>query len=230
MIPTIVEAASAGRVAPTRVVMLSAAFTGPSDFVQNGFVRAVRERSLEVDLLFAGFQLQEVSDRSLFRQLREEILLPAHALGCAVWMGGISLGGYLALGYAERYSHELAGLCLFAPYLGSYLVTSEIERANGLQSWRPEEFPEDDDERRVWRFIRSLRAGSLPVHLGLGRDDRFARRHGLMAAALAPDSVDVVPGGHDWPTWRRLWDRFLDARLASKPGPEPQAQEPARSQ
>jgi enterochelin esterase-like enzyme len=131
-------------------------------------------------------------------------------------MGGISLGGYLALDYAERYPRELAGLCLFAPYLGSHLVTSEIERANGLESWRPEQFPEDDDERRVWRFIRTLRAGSLPVHLGLGREDRFGRRHSLMAAALAPESVDVVPGGHDWPTWRTLWGRFLDARLAPK--------------
>jgi pimeloyl-ACP methyl ester carboxylesterase len=134
-------------------------------------------------------------------------------------MGGISLGGYLALDYAERYPHDPAGLCLFAPYLGSHLVTSEIERANGLESWRPEQFSGDDDERRVWRFIRTLRGGSLPVHLGLGREDRFRRRHDLMAAALAPESVDVVPGGHDWPTWRRLWERFLDERLVPKAAP-----------
>ena len=213
MIPTLIEPAHAGRTAPIRVLMLPAAYAEPSDFIRHGFVRAIRDRSLEVDVVFAGFELQEVSDRSVFRRLREEILLPAYALGCAVWMGGISLGGYLALGYAERYPGELAGLCLFAPYLGSHLVTSEIERANGLESWRPGQFPEDDDERRVWRFIRTLRAGSLPVHLGLGREDRFGRRHRLMAAALAPESVDVVPGGHDWPTWRSLWDRFLDARL-----------------
>jgi len=216
---TLIEPAHVGRTAPVRVLMLPAAYAAPSDFLQHGFVRAVRDRSLEVDLVFAGFELQEVSDRSLFPRLREEILLPADALGCAVWMGGISLGGYLALGYAECYPRELAGLCLFAPYLGSHLVTSEIERANGIENWQPGEFPEDDDERRVWRFIRTLRAGSLPVHLGLGREDRFRHRHALMAAALAPDRVDVVPGGHDWPTWRRLWDRFLDARLGPKPGP-----------
>ena len=219
MIPTLIEPAHAGRTAPIRVLMLPAAYAEPSDFIRHGFVRAIRDRSLEVDVVFAGFELQEVSDRSVVRRLREEILLPAYALGCAVWMGGISLGGYLALGYAERYPGELAGLCLFAPYLGSHLVTSEIERANGLESWRPEQFPEDDDERRAWRFIGTLRAGALPVHLGLGREDRFGRRHRLMAAALAPDSVDVVPGGHDWPTWRSLWDRFLDARLVPNAAP-----------
>ena len=213
---TLLEPAHPGRTAPIRVLMLPAAYAAPSDFIQHGFVRAVRDRSLDVDVVFAGFDLQELSDGSVYGRLRDELLVPAHALGCAVWLGGISLGGYLALGYAERNPGELAGLCLFAPYLGSHLVTTEIERANGLESWRPGEFPEDDDERRLWRFIRTLRAGSLPVHLGLGREDRFGRRHRLMAAALKPDNVDVVPGGHDWPTWRRLWDRFLDARFAGR--------------
>ena len=188
MMRTLIEPAHAGRTARTRVVMLPAAYAEPSDFVQHGFVRAVRERSLELDLVFAGFELQEVSDRSIFARLREEILVPARALGCEVWMGGVSLGGYLALGCAERYPGELAGLCLFAPYLGSHLVTSEIERAQGLEGWRPAEPADDDDEQRVWRFIRTLRAGSLPVHLGLGRADRFGRRHALMASVLEPSA------------------------------------------
>ena len=216
MIAPIVATANAGRTAPTRVVMLPAAYTEPSDFVQHGFARAVRDRSLEVDLVFAGFRLEELIDRILFRRLHEELIMPARALGCAVWMGGISLGGYVALCYAERHSRELAGLCLFAPYLGSHLVTDEIE-AHGFVVWPPPAVPEDDDERRAWRFIRTLREGPLPVHLGLGREDRFVARHRLMAAALAPDDVDTVAGGHDWPTWRRLWDRFLDKRLAAGP-------------
>jgi pimeloyl-ACP methyl ester carboxylesterase len=217
MTPTLIEPSHPGRNAPTRVLLLPGAYAQPSDFVQHGFVRAVRERSLEVDLVFAGFGLQEISDGSIFARLWDEILAPARTLGCELWMGGISLGGYLALGCAERHQGALAGLCLFAPYLGSHLVTSEIERAHGVHSWRPGELTEDDEERRVWHFIRALGAGSLPVHLGLGREDRFGRRHALMAAALASDSVDVVPGGHDWTTWHELWGRFLDARLVPKP-------------
>jgi enterochelin esterase-like enzyme len=213
----ILDAASAQRPAATCVVMLPAAFTEPADFVQHGFARAVRERALDVDLVFAGFGLEEVLDRTLFGRLREELVLPARARGCRLWIGGISLGGYVALGCAERHPEELAGLCLFAPYLGSHLVTAEIERAGGVEHWRPATVPEDDDERRIWQFIRTLRNGPLPVHLGLGREDRFAARHRLMAAALSPQSFDTVPGGHDWPTWRRLWDRFLDTRVAGRP-------------
>jgi pimeloyl-ACP methyl ester carboxylesterase len=219
MIAAIVEAAHPGRIAPTRVLMLPGAFSAPSDFVQQGFVRAVRERELEVDLVFAELRLEALADQSAFPGLLEDIVLPMRAPGSALWIGGISLGGYLALGCAERYPGEFAGLCLFAPYLGSHLVTDEISRAQGLEGWHAGEVLDEDDERRIWRFIGTLRTGSMAVHLGLGRDDRFARRHALLSAELPAASVDIVPGGHDWPTWRRLWDRFLDARLAPKAGP-----------
>ena len=214
---TIFDAARAGHTAPVRLVMLPAAYSEPDDFVHAGFVSAVRERQLDVDLVFAAIELQHVTDRTVFKQMQQELILPARSLGCAVWLGGISLGGYLALGCAERHAGQLAGLCLFAPYLGSHIVTGEIERARGLERWQPGELAHDDDERRVWRFIKTLRGGALPVHLGLGREDRFAGRHRLIAAALAPRDVDIVPGGHDWPTWRTLWERFLQVRFAHHP-------------
>jgi enterochelin esterase-like enzyme len=210
---TIFAAARAGHIAPQRVVMLPAAYSGPDDFVREGFVSAARERHLDVDLVFAGVELQQVIDRSVLTRVRQELILPARALGCAVWLGGISLGGYLALCCAERHPAELAGLCVFAPYLGSHIVTGEIERAQGIEGWEPPELASDDDERRVWRFIKGLRSGALPVHLGLASEDRFAGRHRLLAAALAPANVDIVPGGHDWPTWRVLWERFLEGRI-----------------
>jgi len=211
------DAARPGHTAPTRVVMLPAAYAAPGDFVQHGFASAVRARRLDVDLVFAGFELQQVTDRRVLARLREELILPACSRGARVWLGGISLGGYLALRCAAQHPRELAGLCVFAPYLGSHIIIGEIARARGVAGWTPGEPDEEDDERRVWRFIQTLGAGSLAVHLGLGREDRFANRHRLMAAALTPGSVDVVPGGHDWPTWRKLWENFLDARLAPHP-------------
>jgi len=212
----IIEPASAGHAAPTRVMMLSAAFTEPSDYVQNGFARAVGERSLDVDLIFAGFRPEHLIDGSVFERLRDEIIAPAQVPGCRLWLGGISLGAYIALGCARRHEQELAGLCLLAPYLGSHLITGEIERAQGVEGWRAAEPDQEDEDRRIWEFIRTLPTRPLQVHLGLGREDRFGRRQRLLAAALPPSSVDIVPGGHDWPTWRTLWDRFLNARLASK--------------
>jgi pimeloyl-ACP methyl ester carboxylesterase len=197
------------------VLLLPAAYTAPDDFVREGFVGAARERQAPVDLVFAELKLQHLTDRTVLRRLRHEVVLPARALGCgSIWIGGISLGGFIALAYAERYPDEVDGVCLLAPYLGNHIVTGEIERANGIAGWRPGELAEDDDERRIWRFIKTLHTRRLPLHLGFGRDDRFADSHRLMASALPPESVDVVPGGHDWAAWRTLWANFLDARLA----------------
>jgi pimeloyl-ACP methyl ester carboxylesterase len=212
----IFEPAQAGTVAPIRVLLLPAAYTGPEEFLREGFVRAARERVLPVDLVFVELRLQHLTDRTILRRLRHEVVLPARALGCrSIWMGGISLGGFVAIAYAERYPDEVDGLCLLAPYLGNHIVTSEIERANGVHEWQPGELADDDDERRIWRFIKAHRTRPSPLHLGFGRDDRFADSHRLMAAALAPESVDVVPGGHEWPAWLRLWENFLDARFPS---------------
>jgi alpha/beta hydrolase fold len=209
----IFEPAQAGTVAPTRMLLLPAAYTGPEDFLREGFVKAARERVLPVDLVFAELRLQHLTDRTILRRLRHEIVLPARALGCtSIWIGGISLGGFVAIAYAERYPEEIDGLCLLAPYLGNHIVTGEIERANGVHGWEPGELADDDDERRIWRFIKTHQARP-PLHLGFGREDRFADSHRLMAAALAPESVDVVPGGHEWPAWLRLWENFLDSRF-----------------
>jgi pimeloyl-ACP methyl ester carboxylesterase len=211
--PTIFVPARDGHEAAVRVLLLPPAYADPDDFLRAGFERAVRKRGLALDLVFAPLELAHVTDRSIIARLHEAVLQPARQARCSLWLGGVSLGGFVALRCAEQYSQQLAGLCLFAPYLGSYIMTGEIERARGAHAWEPGEPSEDDDERRVWRFIKT-RAARFPIHLGMAHADRFADRHAVLAAALPAGDVDRVDGGHDWPTWRRLWDNFLDARFA----------------
>jgi hypothetical protein len=72
-------------------------------------------------------------------------------------------------------------------------------------------------ERRIWLFIRDGSGepgfAARPLYLGYGRQDRFAQAHALMGEGLAPDMVDVAEGGHDWPTWYTLWERFLISKF-----------------
>lgn len=217
-----IEHAQEGAIADTQAVLLPAAYTGPDDFVRAGFASALRERLPSWDLAFVELSLTHLTDRTVLRRLRHEIILPARALGCrTIWLCGISLGGFVALAYAQRYPGEIDGLCVIAPYLGNRIVTGEIAAAGGVAGWQPGELAADDDERRIWRFIK--RCGSQPpvtLHLGFGSEDRFADSHRMMAAALQPEMVDVLPGGHEWPVWHRLWENFIDRRLrAACPSP-----------
>jgi pimeloyl-ACP methyl ester carboxylesterase len=205
----VIDLACKDRAAALRIVMLTPAFASAGDFVEAGFASAVRTRGLPIDLTFAAPQAQHVTDESLTAQVWD--LIGPAASGTRTWLGGISLGGYLALGAAQLNPGALSGLCLLAPYLGSHIVVSEVARA-GLAAWESKPLAADEDERRIWRFIRS-RPANLPIHLGLGREDRFAGRHRVLAEALPPEEVDTVPGGHDWLTWHRLWENFLDARF-----------------
>jgi pimeloyl-ACP methyl ester carboxylesterase len=202
--------------ATARIVLLPGAYTRAADFAAAGFAEAVRERDLAIELVAADLEFGSMTDRSMLQRLRSGPLQDARVAGCqSVWFAGVSLGGFVALAFAERFPGEVDGLCLIAPYLGTRIVAREIDEAGGLARWKPEVVAEDDEERRIWRFIQSNRRGRPALYLGYGRQDRFADSQRLLAEALSPTSVDVVDGGHDWPAWRRLWARFLDKWPAS---------------
>jgi pimeloyl-ACP methyl ester carboxylesterase len=215
---SIVCEAKAGTVAPVRMIWLPGAFQVAQDFLDAEFDAAVRKRHLAVDLQFVQVELEHVGDRRVIENLAREVVAPARAAGCrSIWLGGISLGGFFALDYAATQSGACEGLCLLAPYLGSRQLITEIAAAPSLDEWDAGPLAESDEERRIWCFIRDRRSehGSeaRPLYLGYGSEDRFARGHALLAETLAPDMVDVAVGGHDWPTWHSLWERFLTSKF-----------------
>jgi hypothetical protein len=211
---SILNAAVPGTVAATRIVCLPGAYHTAEDFLAAGFDSSVRARQLPIDLLFVDVEMQHLADRRALAQLRTDIVMPARAFGCeTLWFMGISLGGFIALDYVASNVGDLDGVCLLAPYLGNRILTTEIAGAAGLDEWEAGEAAESDEERRVWRFIQSQPSHSRLLYLGFGRDDRFAAAHRLMADALPPDAVDMVPGGHDWRAWKMLWENFLDAKF-----------------
>ena len=198
--------------APTRLAWLPGVYNGAQDFLTAGFAHAVGRRQIALDLDFVDLEMTHWGDRTALQQLRSDIVLPARAAGTAIWLGGISLGGFFALDYAACYPGELDGLCLLAPYLGNRMLIAEIAAAGGIADWQPGALAVTDAERRVWRYIK-FSSGMAPLYLGFGLDDRFAAAHESLAAALPPDSVHRIAGGHEWHTWTRLWENFLDWRF-----------------
>jgi len=108
----------------------------------------------------------------------------------------------------------ISTVCVLAPYLGNRLLTAEIARSPAPAAWAAGDIGDADEERRVWRFIHAQHGGRPHLYLGYGREERFAAAHRLMAQAMEPDAVDVVPRGHDWRTWTALWENFLTSRFS----------------
>lgn len=192
------------------IVLLPGALQVLDDFLRAGFDRALRQRQLPFELLLAAPAPAHLGDRSWIEALRQEVIEPQRQARRRLWLGGISLGAFRALRFAAEFPRGIDGLCLLAPYLGSRIVAAEVARCASLEEWQPGTLAADDDERRVWAYVRDLSPPPPEVFLGLGADDRFADTQRLLARALPASSRVEVDGGHDWSVWQQLWEMFLD--------------------
>lgn len=198
--------------APALLVMLPGAYSQPAEFVANGFVEALRRQHIAADCVIADAHLGYLYDRSLVTRLREDIVGPARSQGYRqIWLVGISLGGFGALGYGTRHGAEIDGIVALAPYLGRRELQREIVTAGGPAAWQPNARPReaDDLEHEIWQWLAAPPPQAPPVYLGFGTDDRLADSHRLLAGILSPERVTQVPGDHDWSAWLALWQQWL---------------------
>ena len=200
----------------TLLVVLPGAYSAPEEFVREGFVRALRERRLALDVWLVDAHLAYYKNRSILERLRADVLASARAQGYRqIWLLGISVGAFGAIGLAQSPGAEVAGIVALGPYLGEPRVTVAIEAAGGLRSWRAPDAGadlSDDPDFAVWRWLQAYAHAPSqrpPLLLGYGVDDRFAHNHALLAAVLPTDRVLTAPGGHDWQAWAPLWREGL---------------------
>jgi Putative esterase len=194
------------------IILMPGAGETHEGFAQFGFIDEARKAFIDADILTVHSHYGYFTEMTVREAIHNDVVLPAKARGYeSIWMGGISLGGFGSLIYAERYASQLEGLILIAPYIGNRGTYAEIEKAGGLDVWQPDGVTEFD-ERKVWVMIKNYQATktpTLPIHLLYGKQDRFAPFHQLVAHRLAVDKVIEVEGGHDWPTWQALWRQFV---------------------
>jgi pimeloyl-ACP methyl ester carboxylesterase len=207
--------------APVLLVLLPGANMTTLELQEEGFVAAVRKAGLAVDVAIADANLNYVFDGSMMRRMADEVVGPARALGYRrIWLAGISMGGYVGLGYAQLHPGEIEGLVLMAPYLGRRALIDEMRVAGGPLAWRRSAQPRtsaatpEDIDHNLWMWLTAPQnSGNTlappPIWLGYGTEDRFADSHKVLAGILPSDRVQAVPGGHDWPPWKALWAQWL---------------------
>lgn len=196
------------------LLMLPGAKNTPRQLVENGFIRALRERGSPVDVLALDTHVDLYLDRADIEKLLHHTLDQVRAHGYRrIWLLGISLGGSGAMICATQRTAEIEGIFLLAPFLGTRGLIAEVAAAGGLLHWQAGEIGNRDHERALLEQIRRspLAAGAFPpVYLGYGSEDRYRGASALLAECLPQERVTVLPGGHDWETWIALWHALLD--------------------
>lgn len=211
--------ASNAQLADTLIILLPGAYQLPEDFIEQGFVSSLVENGLPIDLIMAELSFNDIVDETAFTQIHQELVEPAISKGYKnIWLAGISIGGYVAIAYANRYADllatPLAGLLLLAPYPGNRITTGSITSSGGLDAWELSATHENDIELSNWNWLKTHAASTeIEVYLSYGRDDRFADGHRMMAQILPDHNVESIAGVHSWPVWHQLWGNFLNNRF-----------------
>jgi len=199
------------------IVFLPGRASGPSDYEEFGFVKAVRDRHLDVDMVAADAHLGYYYRWTFITRFHEDVILPARTAGYdKIWLVGISAGGIGAVNYARYHPEMVSGIYIMAPYLGDTGMIQNVRKAGGLEAWQPPaDIPERDYQNATWAWLKAYHTnpGSRPpLAIGIGSTDRFAPANQLVADVLPPDRVFRADGGHVWRTWQRLWNDFLDTQ------------------
>lgn len=202
------------------LLMLPGAKNTPQQLVEHGFIRALQERRLPVDVLALDAHVDLYLDQVLIERLLHDTLDEARAHGYRrIWLLGISLGGTGAMLCATQRTAEIEGVFLLAPFLGTRGLIAEVGAAGGLSQWEPGEIDSGDRERVLLELVRRrLRNADefTPIFLGYGSEDRYRGASILLSAHLPPQRVSVISGGHDWETWLVLWRALLDMNPFSR--------------
>lgn len=204
--------------ADTLIVLLPGVYSNPDEFVREGFLKAVQDGRIAADVVRVEAHLGYYEKNVFVERLRQDVVAPAKARGYrAVWIVGISLGGFGGLVYAQEHPGDIAGVVALAPYLGAPGIAEDVAKAGGLVRWTAAANPAADRraerETALWTWLKrrsTAPADDLPpLWLGYGRADRFATSNGLVGAVLPPERVFTTEGGHDWAPWLRLWKAML---------------------
>jgi pimeloyl-ACP methyl ester carboxylesterase len=201
---------------PGRVllVMLPGMGMEADEFAAHGFVSAVHDRQLPIDIIAARPELDLYLEGKIATALHDTVVAPAMARGYRrLWFLGISIGGMGAVLYTAARFASVDGLVLLAPFLGTPGTIAEISSTGNITTWSPQNSRATVVERKMLLWAQDFlgRSPARPaLYLGYGRRDRFATGHSLLGQHLPPQRVVVGEGGHNWETWTSLWLQILE--------------------
>jgi enterochelin esterase-like enzyme len=190
------------------VIVLPGVGSNAQDLKDHGVDVAIHKSWPQADVLLTSATLAYYVKGVLVPRLEEDVIAPARGRYSKIWLAGASVGGMGVLLHEREHPRELAGLILFAPWLGDPDMVAEIRAAGGVGAWdpgpRPEKIDGDNYQREMWRVVKDWSANPAAarnVWLVCGKEDRLLEANRFLAAALPASNYLEVDGGHTWEAW-----------------------------
>lgn len=193
----------------TLLILLPGIGDGGDAFKKHGFIEDVQELWPTADVAAVNAHFGYYRNRSVVDRIYTDVIERARKQGYDnIHIAGISLGGFGALLYQRDTNDNIASLMLLAPYLGEENSFEYVQ--NGGEP--PQPVPDDN----IWPWLQSLSADKRQaMYLGYGAGDKFAHANGLLGEWLPESNVCIVPGKHNWKTWKVLWRELLKQNRSS---------------
>lgn len=186
-----------------------------TDFERQGFIADLRSRFPTADAVCLDAGLGYYRKRTLDERVKQDILDPWPIERYRrVYLVGVSMGGLGAVLTARKYPQNIEAILLISPFLGWDGILDEIESAGGVRAWKPGAYTEEDWQRMIWHLLKQTeeREDALPpIYLAYGTEDRWGKAHRLLRDILPAGKIVTHPGGHENPTFKKLWRELLDS-------------------
>jgi alpha-beta hydrolase superfamily lysophospholipase len=136
MIGSVYHSAPSGEPGRVLLVMLAGMGMEADEFAAHGFVSAVHDRRLPIDIIAARPELDLYLEGKIAKALHDAVIAPGMARGYRrLWLLWISVGGMGALLYTAARFASVDGLVLLAPFLGTPGTLAEVSAAGGITAW-----------------------------------------------------------------------------------------------
>jgi enterochelin esterase-like enzyme len=175
---------------------------------EHGVAAAIHKSWPQADVLLTNATFAYYVHNVLVEKLHHDVIEPTRQRYKKVWLAGASVGGMGALLYERAHPREMAGIVLFAPWLGDADLQDEIRAAGGIAKWNagpvPEKVNGDNYQREMWRVVQGWSQDpqdAQRVWLVCGKDDRLLEADRLLATAIPASHYLEVDGGHTWEAW-----------------------------
>jgi pimeloyl-ACP methyl ester carboxylesterase len=181
-------------------------------FVEAGLLADLEAAGVAADVWLVDAHMGYYLSRTLDVKMAETVF-PQLDNYREVWVVGISLGAMGAVLLEAEAPGRWDRMILLGPFVGNksrFFSRTGIAERSRLPI---DEAVGPEHLRRFWNWVIEQSNGAVDpqpqVWAAWGQSDRFEPYQEYLRGYLELGNVLVVPGGHDWETWRLAWQQLL---------------------